>query len=121
VPASIDCNDNDASIRPGAPEVRADGVDQDCNGYDLTLRVHYAVYGHDGGTLRVRASSALGDKAALEIEGAGALQWRAPYRDWVFDGPSPVRDRLILRGLEGQITVPVRRPTRRREPSAAGP
>ncbi|MCB9677710.1 MAG: putative metal-binding motif-containing protein [Alphaproteobacteria bacterium] len=31
-----DCDDGDASIYGGAPEVANDGVDQDCNGFDLT-------------------------------------------------------------------------------------
>ncbi|HPQ71411.1 MAG TPA: putative metal-binding motif-containing protein [bacterium] len=30
-----DCNDTDANIFPGAPELAEDGVDQDCNGADL--------------------------------------------------------------------------------------
>ncbi len=33
-PAGVDCNDNNNSIYPGALESIADGVDQDCDGYD---------------------------------------------------------------------------------------
>jgi formylglycine-generating enzyme required for sulfatase activity len=32
---AIDCNDGDAGIHPDASEVCGDGVDQDCDGYDL--------------------------------------------------------------------------------------
>lgn len=31
-----DCNDSNASINPGIPETPYDGIDQDCNGADLT-------------------------------------------------------------------------------------
>lgn len=32
-----DCNDNDASIYPGAPDPAGDGIDQNCDGVDGTL------------------------------------------------------------------------------------
>ena len=31
-----DCDDSDPDVYPGAPEVPYDGIDQDCDGYDLT-------------------------------------------------------------------------------------
>ena len=32
---SLDCDDNDATVYPGAQEITSDGIDQDCNGDDL--------------------------------------------------------------------------------------
>lgn len=34
-PAASDCNENDATVYPGAPEVAEDGIDQDCDNADL--------------------------------------------------------------------------------------
>ena len=36
VPAPTDCDDGDGGVYPGAAEVPYDGVDQDCDGADLT-------------------------------------------------------------------------------------
>jgi bacillopeptidase F len=115
-PIGQDCNDLDASVYPGAHEIKRDGVDQDCNGFDLTIRVRYAVYSHDGSRLALRVTSGLGANAALEIVDGGPLTWRAVRSDWIFDtgalaGAPPL---ITIRGVEGEVTVRPRPPTRRR-------
>lgn len=111
-----DCNDHDAAVHPGALERPRDGIDQDCNGYDLSLNVHYAVYSHDGGTLRMRVTSALGASAQPEIVDVGPLTYRAVYGDWIYEGSAGTpASPLVVRGIEGELRVKPRMPTRRRQ------
>ncbi len=114
-PVTFDCDDNDASVHPGALERRRDGIDQDCNGYDLTIKVYHAVYAHDGASLRLRATSAQGAAAALEIVDLGPLTWRAVYHDWIWQGGAvgEPRGRLTIRGIEGEVGTNARVPKRR--------
>lgn len=113
-----DCNDHDAAVHPGAAERVRDGIDQDCNGYDLSLNVHYAVYSHDGASLRVRVTSALGASAQPEIVDVGPLTYRAVYGDWIYEGSAGTpASPLTIRGIEGELRVRPRMPTRRRQGS----
>jgi serine protease AprX len=113
--AGRDCNDRNPAIHPGAPEKARDGKDQDCNGFDLTISVKYAVYSHDGSSLAIRATSRRGAVAALTIDGVGAMTWREAYGDFVFNGATTgVLEQFTISGAEGAVTVTPRRPTRRR-------
>ncbi|MFC1890708.1 MopE-related protein, partial [Thermodesulfobacteriota bacterium] len=50
---SLDCDDTDVGVYPGAPEIPGDGIDQDCNGADtITCIVDADMdgYGTDAGT-----------------------------------------------------------------------
>ena len=59
-PNQGDCNDNDPSINPNGIEIYGDGIDQDCDGSDITL--DSPVYLHANGvTVVARDWAQLGD------------------------------------------------------------
>lgn len=106
--ADGDCNDADAAIHPGADEVKLDGIDQDCNGYDLTIVITRADYDARRAILNVAATSELGADAALVVDGYGAMSWSA-RRGWslsVRNVQSPPGS-VTVSGIEGSETAPV--------------
>lgn len=45
--SDLDCNDNDATIYPGAEDILDDGIDQDCDGADATYTADTNLPGDD--------------------------------------------------------------------------
>lgn len=81
--AALDCNDTNPAVFPGAAEVKRDGIDQDCNGYDLTIVVVAAAYTKKRDTLTVKATSSLGAAAALTVAGYGPMTWSPRKKLWL--------------------------------------
>jgi bacillopeptidase F len=104
-----DCDDSNASIYPGAAEVKFDGVDQDCNGYDLTIQIVEATYSIKRATLSVKATSGLGATAELTLVGYGRMTWNRKTSRWeisVRENTKP--DKITVSGIEGSAMATVK-------------
>jgi bacillopeptidase F len=108
-PSDNDCDDNDATIHPGAAEIKHDGIDQDCNGYDLTIDIVKAWYSSKRDQFTVKATSELGGSAALQVDGYGAMLWNKRSGTWIYNkrpaGANP--GTITVTGIEGSESAVV--------------
>ena len=115
-----DCNDSNSAIYPGAAEIRHDGLDQDCNGYDLTIEILRADYREDRDGIVVWATSSLNSDALLQVDvpGIGVQQmrwsessqlWKKVVRDASLNGftPGVPGTEIIVDGHEGAFSATV--------------
>ncbi len=107
----VDCNDADPTIHPWAVEIVRDGIDQDCNGYDLTIVVLKASYNNKTKKLTVQASSLFGASANLVVDDGYSLGYMIYNKKtgiWsltVSTSPKPAT--VTVFGFEGSVIATV--------------
>jgi bacillopeptidase F len=115
-----DCNDGDPGVYPGAVEVRHDGIDQDCNGYDLTIEIPRADYRLERDGIIVWATSGLEADALLQVDvpgvgvqpmtwSMGRQLWKKVIKDASLQGydPDAPGAEVTVSGHEGGLSATI--------------
>ena len=106
---ALDCRDDDPGINPGAVETPGDHIDQDCNGYDLTIDILSATYDHNAQTLCVAATSSLGDAAALalDLDTLHLMEWNGTRWEIALAQIAAAPAQITVVGIEGTVSKEV--------------